>query len=150
MLSNIEKTQKGTDIRLTSGRTVDLLRRAEVEGFKVTLVSGGLVNVAGGRKGAPIVQELKSAKAEILAVLKAREKALETAPDVERVVTNALPTPEGVLTPARCHEPGCDGRLYVSGYVRRCSVCGAEVRMWRDGQIRQIVGSKSPAVVITY
>jgi hypothetical protein len=71
LLSNGVKTAKPTDIDLTS--TAVLLRRAEADGFHVALVPGDLVNVTGGRKGAPIVAELKAAKAEILALLKARE-----------------------------------------------------------------------------
>jgi hypothetical protein len=39
-------------------------------------------------------------------------------------------SPGGDLTPARCHEPGCNGRLKVSGIVRKCSECGAEIERW--------------------
>jgi hypothetical protein len=70
LLSNGVKVAKPADIDLTSA--ADLLRRAEAEGFRVALVPGDLVNVTGGRKGAPIVEELKAAKSDIVSLLKSR------------------------------------------------------------------------------
>jgi hypothetical protein len=94
-----------TDIR-------GLLNQAKKAGLRLQ-VEGTLLRIKGAVKNTELAKELLDRKKDVIKILKAHKSG-----------------PRGALTPARCHEDGCNGLLFVSGMLRKCSECGAEIRRW--------------------